>query len=112
MRKRAAQDDFCCYVFGAGLRNLYDRLQDLPVHHVESGIGYYYPYMKYKVFESPSHRHFTYGVYQGNFNKYAQMSEEEKEKAKAYIDWNITVDHSYPQWQDAVIPNSFDVEDF
>lgn len=110
MRKRAAQDDFCCYVFGAGLRNLYDRLQDLPVHHVESGIGYYYPYMKYKVFESPSHRHFTYGVYQGNFNKYAQMSEEEKEKA--YIDWNITVDHSYPQWQDAVIPNSFDVEDF
>ena len=110
LRKRAKADDFICYVFAPYLRPLYDSLQDLPVHHVESGVGYYYAYMPYRVFESPAVRDFTYGVFQRNYDHYDYMTDEEKRADNT--DWNITIHHSFPQWQDCVIPNSFDVADF
>ena len=110
LRKRVMPGDFVCYTFAPYQKTLYNSIQDLPVRHVESGIGYYYPFMKYKVFESYAHMHFQYGIFQGNYNRYRDMSDEEK-KSSGLTSFN-TVHHSFPQWQDAVIPNSFDVEDF
>lgn len=109
-RKRAQKDDILCYVLGWHMWPLYNALQDLPVLHVESGIGYYHAYMHYKVFESASVRDFTYGIYQKQYDLYHALSDEQKD---AYnMNWDTHVHHSNPQWQDTVIPNSFDVEDF
>ena len=110
IRKRAAADDFICYVFAPYQKPLYEALQDLPVHHVESGIGYFYAFMDYKVFESPAIRDFTYGMWQSNYERYWDLSEAER--AEKLATWNVMLDMNVPQWQDAVIPNSFDVEDF
>ena len=109
-RKRTMPDDLLCYVIGWQMRPLYDALQDLPVHHVESGIGYYSAYMKYKVFESAAVRDFTYGGYEKNYHAWNALSDEQK--AERYVDWNTTVHHSNPQWQDTIIPNSFFPEEF
>ena len=108
LRKRVKPDDFICYVLATYLKPLYESLQDLPVHHVESGIGYYYAYMPYKVFESAAARDFTYGVFQRNYDDYEKMSVEDKEQ----VNMHATVHYSFPQWQDGIVPNSFDVEDF
>lgn len=109
-RKRAMKDDILCYVIGWHMRPLYNQLQDLDVLHIESGIGYYHAYMHYKVFESAAVRDFTYGGYNSNYNYYANLTDEQK--ADYNIDWNTHVHHSQPQWQDEIIPNSFDAEDF
>ena len=101
-------DDFICYVFATYMKPLYESLQDLPVHHVESGIGYYYAYMPYKVFESAAARDFTYGVFQRNYDDYEKMSAEDKKQ----VNMHATIHYSFPQWQDGIVPNSFDVEDF
>ena len=109
-RKRAIKDDILCYVLGWHMHPLFNALQDLPVLHVESGIGYYHAYMHYKVFESASVRDFTYGIYQKQYDNYQALSDEQK--AAYQMNWNTHVHHSNPQWQDTVIPNSFDAEDF
>ena len=109
-RKRTLPDDILCYTVGWQMRPLYNALQNLPVLHVESGIGYYNAYMKYKVFESASVRDFTYGGYEKNYHAYNALSDEQKKNR--HVDWNTTVHHSHPQWQDTVIPNSFYPEEF
>ena len=110
LRKRVQKDDILCYVFAPYQKPLYEALQDLPVHHVESGIGYYYPYMPYKVFESAAVRDFNMGIFQRNYDYYASYTEEQRNSID--INMNETIHHSQPQWQDGIIPNSFDVEDF
>ena len=109
LRKRVKEGDIICYTFGPGQRTLYQNVQDLNAIHIESGIGYYRPYAKYKVFESPSLMNFNYGVYD---EKYANVSHITDEEEKKKIDWNTHVHHSWMQWQDTVIPNSFDLDDF
>lgn len=110
IRKRAMDGDFICYVFAPYQKRLYHQLQDLPVHHVESGIGYYQSYMKYKVFESPGLRAYHYGVFGNNNDRYWQLSEEERKQYA--FDSNTHIPYAEPPFWDAVIPNSFDVEDF
>lgn len=109
LRKRVKPGDIICYTFGPGQRRLYENLQDLRVIHMESGIGYYNPYMKYKVFESPSLMNFNYGIYEQRYQSVRHITDEEEKKK---IDWNTHVHHSWMQWQDTVIPNSFDLDDF
>ena len=109
IRKRFKPGDIICYTFGPGQRRLYNALQDLQGIHMESGIGYYNPYMKYKVFESPSLMNFNYGIYEQKYQGVKHITDEEEKKQ---IDWNTHVHHSWMQWQDTVIPNSFDLEDF
>lgn len=111
VRKRFMPGDVLCYVFGPGQRPLYDSLQDLEgAIHCESGIGYYYPYAPYRVHESPGLMHFNLGIAQGQYDRWASMTEEEK-KARPRNP-NTEIHHSWMQWFDAVIPNSFDMEDF
>lgn len=109
LRKRVKPGDIICYTFGPGQRRLYENLQDLSVIHMESGIGYYNPYMRYKVFESPSLMNFNYGIYENRYQSVRHITDEEEKKK---IDWNTHVHHSWMQWQDTVIPNSFDLDDF
>ena len=111
IRKRFLPNDIICYVFGPGLRELYDSLQDLEgAIHCESGIGYYYPYAPYKVYESPGLMHFNLGIAESKYYQWDAMTEEQK--AARPLDANTEIHHSQMQWFDAVIPNSFDLEDF
>ena len=110
VRKRVEADDFICYPFAPCQQVLFDALQDLPVHHVESGIGYFRSTMPYRVFESPAVRDYMYGAYQGNYDRYGEKTDTEYKEIGVYPQ-NV-FNHWSPQWQDAVIPNSFDVEDF
>ena len=111
LRKRYQPKDIICYVFGPGLRPIYDNLQDLPdAVHCESGIGYYYPYAPYRVHESPGLMHFNLGIAQAQYDKWASMTEEQKKSQPRNP--NTEIHHSWMQWWDAVIPNSFDMEDF
>ena len=109
LRKRVKPGDIICYTFGPGQRRLYESLQDVKAIHMESGIGYYNPYMKYKVFESPSLMNFNYGIYENRYQSVRHITDEEE---KAKIDWNTHVHHSWMQWQDTVIPNSFFLDEF
>lgn len=109
LRKRFKPGDIICYTFGPGQRRLYENLCDLKGIHMESGIGYYNPYMKYKVFESPSLMNFNYGIYEQKYQGVRHITDEDEKKG---IDWNTHVHHSWMQWQDTVIPNSFDLGDF
>lgn len=111
LRKRFMPGDIICYVFATGLKPLFDRLQDLPdAIHCESGIGYYYPYAPYRIHESPGVMHFNLGIAQARYDEWARQSEEQK---KAYpYNPNTEIHHSFMQWYEAVIPNSFDLEDF
>ena len=109
LRKRFKPGDIICYTFGPGQRRLYESLQDLKGIHMESGIGYYNPYMKYKVFESPSLMNFNYGIYEQKYQGVQHITDADEKKN---IDWNTHVHHSWMQWQDTVIPNSFFLEEF
>ena len=111
LRKRFRPNDIICYVFAPGQRPIYNALQDLEgAIHCESGIGYYYPYAPYRVHESPGLMHFNLGIAQARYDKWNAMTKEQK-KLKP-IDMNSEIHHSWMQWYDAVIPNSFDLEDF
>ena len=111
IRKRFQPNDIICYVFGSGLRPLYDRLQDLQgAIHCESGIGYYRPYAPYRVYESPAGMHFNLGIAQGWYDHWDRLTDEQKKQRP--LDPNTEIHHAWMQWYDAVIPNSFDLEDF
>ena len=111
IRKRFQPKDIICYVFGPGLTPLYTTLQDLEgAIHCESGIGYYYPYAPYRVHESPGLMHFNLGIAQAQYDKWDAMTEEQKQARP--MNPNTEIHHSRMQWYDAVIPNSFDMEDF
>ena len=109
LRKRFKPGDIICYTFGPGQHKLYNNMQDLKGIHMESGIGYYNPYMKYKVFESPSLMNFNYGIYEQKYQSVKHITDEEEKKK---IDWNTHIHHSHMQWQDTVIPNSFYLDEF
>ena len=52
---------------------------------------------------------FNYGIYEQRYQSVRHITDEEEKKR---IDWNTHVHHSWMQWQDTVIPNSFDLDDF
>lgn len=111
LRKRFMPGDFLCYVFAPYQKRLFHSLQDLQdARHVESGIGYFNSFMKYRVFESPGLRAYHYGYFGNNSEQYWALSQEEREKT--HYDPNTAFPYSEPPVWDAVIPNSFDVEDF
>ena len=110
VRKRAKEGDFICYVVPTCQVQLYNNLQDLNVHHVESGVGYYKSFMKYVVYESPALMAWHYGYFGNNSDQYWKLSEEQRKNYN--YDHNTHVNYSSPPVHNAVIPNSFDVELF
>ena len=108
--KRYQEGDFFCYVTPTCQVKLYNSLLDLPVHHIESGVGYYKAYMQYRVFESPGIRDLHYGYYFNNSEQYWNLSEEEQKQA--VYNPNTPVDLGHVPTHDAVIPNSADITEF
>ena len=109
-KKRYKPGDHFCYVVPTIQRSLFRDLQDLPVHHVETGVGYYGSYLPYRVFESPAIRAWHYGYFFNNFEKYNKLSDEEK-KDYIYNPNTHMPPYSVPTY-DAVIPNSVDISHY
>ena len=106
-KKRHKAGDFFCYVVPTIQRELFQAVAELPVHHIETGVGYMGAYLPYRVFESPGIQAWHYGYYTSNFDSYSKLSEEEKESY--HFDRNThRATYEIPEF-DAVIPNSFDV---
>lgn len=109
-KKRHRKGDILCYTFGHQQRRLYDRLiQDFnEALHIESGIGYYQPYMHYKVFETNSHMQYSYGEAGQRYWEWEQIPENERPNR----DFNNTFHYGMTQWQDKVICNSWGEDEF
>jgi len=114
LRKHYSPGDFFFWMLPiSGQRFLYEELKDLPVQHIEPGIGYIGAYLPYKVFQSSYIRNFHYGNYHANNNWY-KILEEKNQKQRphgshymhTYFDWEDTASFSS---RDAVIPNSYDL---
>ena len=109
IRKRFQPKDVICYVFGPGQRPLFNNLQDLEnAIHCENGIGYYYPYAPYRVHESPALMHYNLGIAQSRYDQWASLPQENRRNRSE----SEEIHHAWMQWYEAVIPNSFDLEDF
>lgn len=108
--KRHAPGDILCYTFGHQQHELYDRLlrEYGDALHIESGIGYYQPYMHYKVFETNSHLQYSYGEAGQRYWEWERIPEAERPKR----DFNNTFHYGITQWQDKVICNSWGEDEF
>ena len=108
--KRHQKEDILCYTFGHQQRKLYDRLlsQFNNALHIESGIGYYQPYMHYKVFETNSHMQYSYGEAGKRHADWDSLPEENRPQR----DFNNTFHYGMTQWQDKVICNSWGEDEF
>ena len=109
-RKHHKEGDYFCYVVPTIQRELFAKVADLPVHHIETGVGYMGSYMPYRIFESPGIQAWHYGYFASNFDRYSKLSDEEK---KVYpFDRNThRATYEVPGF-DAVVPNSFDIDLF
>lgn len=115
VKKRVQPGDFVFWMLPmCGQRAAYDELIDLPVRHVEPGIGYIGAFLPYKVFQSAYIRDFHYGMYHANsmwYNILGETSQKERPHGShamhTYINWEQT-----PDLRDAVIPNSYDLSQF
>ena len=88
--------------------------RNLPVRHVEPGIGYIGAFLPYKIFQSAYIRDFHYGYYHGNKQWFDVLGDTDKQKRPhgshamhTYIDWENDCD-----LRDTVIPNSYDLSLF
>ena len=113
VQQRYSPNDFFFWMLPmCGQRFLYRRLKDLPVRHVEPGIGYVGAYLPHKIFQSTFMRDFHYGGYHNNKHWYDESDESFKKQGyfphylRTYVDWET------PPRQDAVIPNAYDLSLF
>ena len=109
-KKRHQKGDILCYTFGHQQRLLYNRLLSSfdDALHVESGIGYYQPYMYYKVFETNSHMQYTYGEAGQRYSKWESIAEEDRPNRDVLNCFH----YGMSQWQDKVICNSWGEDEF
>ena len=108
--KRHAAGDILCYTFAHQQHELYDRLfsEYGDSLHVESGIGYYQPWMHYKVFETNSHLQYSYGEAGQRYWEWDRLPENNR----PVRDFNTVFHYGMTQWQDKVICNSWGEEEF
>ena len=115
LKKRYQPGDFVFWMLPmCSQRHLYKELKDLPVQHVEPGIGYLGAFLPYKVFQSSYIRDFHYGSYHAN-NLWYKILGEKSQKERPH---GSHYQHTYIDWEDnaslrdAVIPNSYDLSLF
>lgn len=113
LKKRFKPNDIFCWMLPVCQGDLYHELKDLPVKHVEPGIGYIGAHLPYKVFQSTFIRDFHYGCYQSNF-KWNALSDDVKKRIEESGSHFLTlcVDWEYPLFSDTVIPNAYDLSLF
>lgn len=114
-RKRYKPGDFVFWMLpGCGQRHLYYELEaeNLPVRHIEAGIGYIGACLPYKVFVSSFIRDFHYGIYQSNKRWYETLDEASKEIKRGPHYLYTYIDAEQPPTHDALIPIPFDLSQF
>ena len=111
LKKRYRPDDFIYWTapFG-GQRDLYHELRDLPVRHVEPGIGYIGAFLPYRIFQSTFMRDYHYGVYYGNlkWRDFLKEAAYQIEKGEPHLLFTC-VDWETPPLFDTIIPTPYDI---
>ncbi|MCY3744459.1 MAG: glycosyltransferase [Candidatus Poribacteria bacterium] len=114
LKKRYRPDDFIYWTapFG-GQRDLYHELKDLPVRHVEPGIGYIGAFLPYRIFQSTFMRDYHYGVYYSNlkWRDFLKEAAHQIENGKPHLLFTC-IDWETPPLSDAIIPNPYDISLF
>ena len=115
IKKRYEPGDLFLWILPGGQQKpLYDRLQALPVRHIEPSVGYIGGFLPYRAFQSQYVQAFHYGMYHANKWWYATLDEYTKSLRQpgshsmhVYLEWGE------PQHQtDTVIPIPFDISNF
>ncbi|MYA99780.1 glycosyltransferase family 4 protein [Candidatus Poribacteria bacterium] len=110
VKTRYKPGDIFCYISATTQIPLWNDLLDLPVRHVESGVGEYGSYLPYRIFLSSQIQSWHYGYYANNQDRYDKLSDEEKQTANFNPNTHVSK-HNPPQY-DAVIPNNVEVSLF
>lgn len=93
-----------------GQRLLYQEVRDLPVKHVEPGIGYIGAFLPYRIFQSTFLRDYHYGAYYSNLKWQGFLKEAAHQIESGEPHFLFTCeDWETPPLFDAVIPNSYDI---
>ena len=110
MRKRIQPGDFLLCWWGLGHKPIVDAVADLKPIVVEPGIGYPVTFAPYRVFESYSKLHLVKGQIDARYQIYKKYKDTVPEIAA----WDASqlVPYTHHDWQDDVIPNYFDPDDF
>lgn len=114
VQKRYSPGDFFLWILPAGhQRFLYQKLESLPVRHVEPSVGYIGGFLPYKVFQSDYIRSFHYGMYHTNNWWYNTLDEH----SKSLRPHGSHAMHTYTPWEtppqhDDVIAIPFDISQF
>ena len=109
LRKRVKKDDLVLAFYGQGHKALCDAISDLPIHIVEPSIGYPDPFSENRVYQSISYMHFCRG--QAAQSEMLQRRFPELKDKINIKPWNVCPD-TETRWNDCVIPNFFNVDDF
>ena len=110
LRKRIQPGDFLLCWWGMGHKPIVDAVADLNPIVVEPGIGYPVTFAPYRVFESYSKLHLVKGQIDARYQIYKKYKDTVPEIAA----WDASqlVPYTHHDWQDDVIPNYFDPDDF
>lgn len=110
LRKRIEPGDFLLCWWGLGHKPIVDAVADLKPIVVEPGIGYPATFAPYRVFESYSKLHLVKGQIDARYHIYQRYKDTVPEIAA----WDASqlVPYTHHDWQDDVIPNYFDPDDF
>ena len=109
LRKRVNKDDLVLAFYGQGHKALCDAISDLPVHIIEPSIGYPAPFSENRVYQSVGYMNFIRG--QGSHAHRLQQRFPDKFDEINFEPYNVQSENE-PRWNDTVIPNFFNVDDF
>jgi len=109
LRKRVKEDDLVLAFYGQGHKALCEAISDLPAHIIEPSIGYPDPFSDNRVYQSIGYMNFIRG--QGAHAYRLQQHFPETFNDLHSAAWDCQSENQ-PRWNDTVIPNFFNVDDF
>ena len=109
LRKRVNKDDLVLAFYGQGHKVLCDAISDLPVHVIEPSIGYPDPFSNHRVYQSVGYQNFCRGQ-ASHAERLHRQFPDLKDKINI-TPWNVFSENE-PRWNDTVIPNFFNIDDF
>ena len=110
LQERAKAGDFVLCFYGKCHQGIAESAAHKGVHIVEPSVGYMGTFAKYRVYESSAWMHFQRGRMQERFDRYDELSEEEKQEV--VFDPQMMVSYQTAMEQDIVINSGFDIEKF
>ena len=109
IRRRAKENDLVLAFYGQGHKALCDSISDLPVHIIEPSIGYPSPFSENRVYQSVGYMNFIRG--EGSHAFRLKEKFPDKFEAINIEPYNVQSENE-PRWNDTVVPNFFNVENF